>query len=100
MKKKFLAKIPTHIRITAATTYRVLWAIDFAKKDNRHGECDFEAKTITLNTHSSVTKAYCTLIHEVLHAIAHEYGVLIPHGLIDELEMPVLKILKLNGWLK
>jgi hypothetical protein len=53
------------------------------------GDCCFEQKLIRVATHNGPDEAASTLLHEVLHAMLHEYGVELDDDAEEEL---VLKL--------
>ena len=63
------------------------------------GICNATARIIIIKSNLSDTQALETLIHELLHAIAFEFGIKIPHSLIYAIERPIIRILKLNKWI-
>jgi glycine cleavage system protein P-like pyridoxal-binding family len=92
-------KIPHKIRITSKISYEVLH-VDAFDDESQLGECRFDTKQILIKRDQSETDVAKTLIHEVFHAISEEYGAELPHGSIYILENAVLKVLKLNKWIK
>ena len=92
-------KLPHRIRIKAKVTYQVVW-VDSFKDPKQRGECDDLAKQIAILKGMSERETLETFIHELLHAVELEYGIPIPHRLIYMLEMPFVKLAKLNGWIK
>lgn len=92
-------KIPAKVRIKARVSYEVLFS-DLIQDDYEcMGMTDFEKKQIILLNGQNETNLQKTWIHELCHAIAHEYGIEITHKAIYELEDAVLKLLKLNRWI-
>jgi len=95
---------PSSIRLTKDTSYEVVFINEFPKdprsKYTTYAECRPEEKQIVIALNQSHTDMTKGLIHELFHAIEFEYKIKIPHGVIHLLEHAVLKVLKLNGWLK
>ncbi len=63
--------IPPRIHITAKATYEVLWTESF-KDPKQYGECDPQARTITILLGLSPEETFWTFFHEVNHAITFE----------------------------
>ena len=81
MKKgatKPLPSLPREVRLPAGP-YRVIRAVPVCnerKKDEYvFGECNVEARTITIRPGLSRTVAHMTLEHEIVHAILFDAGV-------------------------
>ena len=87
-----------HVRITSRVQYEVLVLAGYVNKKDL-GLCDSEKKQILISMKDGKREAERTFIHEVFHAIEFEYDLHIPHALIRILEIPIWKILKLNGWI-
>lgn len=86
------------VRITSRVSYRVFILADYV--DGRDlGSCDPKTKQIFISMKAGKREAERTFIHEIFHAIEFEYDLRIPHALIRLLEIPIWKILKLNGWI-
>lgn len=92
-------KLPHKIRITSKVSYEILH-VDAFDDPEQLGECRFDTKQILINKNQSDTETIKTFIHEVLHALSEESGAAIPHGSIYKLESAILKMLKLNKWIK
>jgi hypothetical protein len=90
-------KIPAKIRIKPRVTYQIVWVDEFASNPDHRGECWFDARTIALCKGMNAGLTMETLLHELLHAVAHEYEFEIPHKSIYALEGALHSILKLNG---
>lgn len=57
------------------------------------GGCnDFDCK-IYIKLGQSAEERLITLVHELLHAVEAEYGIEIPHDLINKLEKPLAKLI-------
>lgn len=89
-------KIPNSIRITSRVSYQVVWVEGF----ELDGECCSDSRQIRIRMGMSEKLTLETLIHEILHALEFEHKIPIPHKVIHQLEGAVLRVLKLNGWLK
>lgn len=85
-------RIPHKVRITAKVTYRVVYVDRF---DNPEviGFLNSEDKTITILRTLGKKKKLEIFIHELLHAIEHEYDIALPHKLIYKLQEPLTKVL-------
>ncbi len=92
-------KLPSKIRIKRNIAYAILRQDIIADDPDCMGLCDSKARAIIIRSDLSDKQVIETLIHELFHAVAFEFGVKIPHKLIYALEAPVLKILKLNKWI-
>ncbi len=95
-------KWPTRIRITAKVAYDVLWVDGFesdTEDEMVRGVCDHETKQIVLRNGLRPMWILRTFIHEVFHAVEHEYDIAIPHKTIYKLERAFEKVLKLNRWI-
>lgn len=70
------------------------WRVRFVRRmpegnENAIGLCVFDDKEILVMLCQSERERLATLIHELLHAIEHEYGVEIGHKLIGVIEYAV-----------
>lgn len=54
------------------------------------GMC-FSDKVIWVSTKQCDVSKFATLLHEIMHAIDFEYGIKIPHRVIEELDAPLAK---------
>lgn len=93
-------KLPSHIRIKAKVRYQLVWVDRFDDSDTL-ALCIYDDKQIQfhLSLKEKPHELAKALIHEVLHAVAWEYGLKIPHSLIYALDQVLFRILKLNGWI-
>jgi hypothetical protein len=65
------------------------------------GLCFYELKEIHVSTGLPEPERLSTLIHEKMHAIAHEYGFELGHDVINKLEGPLARfILEHFEWKK
>jgi hypothetical protein len=92
-------KLPPRIRLKKGVTYEILRQDEIASDPDCMGLCNADNRTIIIKTSLSDTQALETLIHELLHAIAFEFQIKIPHSLIYAIERPIIRILKLNKWI-
>ena len=92
-------RYPSKVRITAKQAYEVVWVDEFVNPENV-GECRLNSKQIVLKKGENKLETESTFLHELLHCIEFEYKLKIPHQVIYDLEGPLLKVLKLNGWVK
>jgi hypothetical protein len=92
-------KIPSKIRLKKGVEYQIVRQDLIDDDPSCLGICNGLTKTIIIKTGLSDRLTLETLIHELLHAICFEFEVKIPHKLIYALEAPIIKILKLNGWI-
>lgn len=90
-------KIPSKVRVTKKTAYRVVYIDEFEDKA-QVGECHEEHKQIVLKRSLKGPALIKTFIHELLHAIAHEENIALSHRSIYQLEEVLLSIAQLNGW--
>lgn len=96
----FTVKIPSVVRITSKVSYQVVWVETLVKNGVEHdGFCDGEAKIIFLLLGMSKQRTERAYVHEFGHALDFEYDLKIPHWLIGALEVPILRVLRLNGWI-
>lgn len=86
------------VRITSRVSYDVLLLSGYVGGKDL-GRCDADKKQILISMKYGKREAERTFIHEIFHAIEFEYDLHIPHALIRILEIPIWKILKLNGWI-
>jgi hypothetical protein len=91
-------KWPNKIRIKARVFYEIVWTDEFVDALDTRGETRFEYKQIVLLRGMSDAQTFETLIHELLHAIEHEYEIKLPHASIYSLEGAIHAILRLNNW--
>ena len=89
-KKKCTISIPSRIMI-GESEYRVLWCHDLT--DGISGLCTVgEPRVIVLNSRQDKDEYLPTLMHEILHAIEHEYRVKLGHGKIRRLEYALAQV--------
>jgi hypothetical protein len=67
----------------------VVRILDAEMPDGYRGLTYFETRTIDLDGALSPRILFRTFCHEVLHAIEHEYEIVIPHRLVYLLEAPI-----------
>lgn len=89
--------IPATVRITARTTYRVMWIKEF-QGSSQIGECDFNKKQIILKTGLSPETTFWVFFHEVLHAISHHYKYPMTESQVNKTEVALSKVSRLNKW--
>lgn len=89
---------PGKVRIKARVHYEIVWVDQFIDSPDTRGECRFDTKQIVLLSGMADGPTFETLIHELLHAIEHEYKIQLPHKSIYAMESAVHAILRLNGW--
>lgn len=92
-------RVPDSVRVTAKIRYRVSWVKRF-DDPRQYGEIDFDSKVIFIKSGMSERKTLEAFTHELLHAIEHEYSIPIPHAVVHQLEAPIVRVLKLNKWVK
>ena len=85
-------RIPGSIRIKYRERYDVLWKNDLGCLCM----CDFDNKQILLDFNQSDINAYWTFIHEVYHAIGHEYKLQLTEKQVLGLEKGTRALYKLN----
>jgi len=91
--------LPSKVRATSKITYDVVYSDDLGK--DVWGEAESAPKKqIRIRNGQSRKQLIMTFCHEVFHILEYEYKIKIPHSLIHELEEPIYRMLKLNGWLK
>jgi hypothetical protein len=93
-----VAQIPPRVRITARTSYDVVFQDRIADDDKCMGLCDFDKRTIYLASGLSESERLKTFVHECLHALSVEHGFDLPHRTVYALEECLVKFLKLNRW--
>lgn len=96
-------RLPSSVRITKDVAYEVVYIPKFEQGKSKyvtHGECRFDVKQIVISLDQSQTNIVKTFIHELFHCMEFENKIDIPHKAIHQLEHAVLKVLKLNGWMK
>jgi hypothetical protein len=93
-------RIPHKVEIKPGIAYYVTY-VDKFDDPNQFGYClgedsDIGCRTIQLKKGMSAAKTAKTFIHEVFHAIDFEWGIKIPHKLIDALEVPLYHLFTKN----
>lgn len=64
------------------------------------GYCDDETKHLYIKLGlDEITEQDCTL-HEILHAICYRYKIKISHSELDKLSTALIKVARLNDWIK
>jgi hypothetical protein len=61
------------------------------------GMTDPAEQTISLTLGQSPRERFKTLVHEILECMKEEYGLRLPHDVIEELEEPITRFLEDNG---
>lgn len=92
---------PSDIRISENVIYEVVWKkglIDPASNAPAYGLCDLDSKIIYLTMGMDKITAMQTLVHEIMHALEEEWGMDLPHEIIETLEHPVVLVFILNNW--
>jgi len=90
-------EIPPRIRITARTTYQVLWIESF-KDPTQLGECDYENKQIILKKNLKPIVTYWVFFHELLHAISFHDKLNLRERQVDGIEIAFTRMHRLNKW--
>lgn len=96
-------KFPSRIKIKKDVSYEIVFIPEFPVSQagyHTYGECRFDDKQIVIAMNQSETEMMKTAIHEIFHALAEENQIEIPHKAVHQLEGAVLRVLKLNKWLK
>lgn len=70
--KKLVKLIPHFVTIKRKVIYEVMWTEDFLRRDHV-GETRFDTRQIVIKTNQTPKETVHTYIHEVLHAVSHEY---------------------------
>jgi len=88
---------PSHVKV-GKHRYRIdlVPFIEEIAGNITRGYCDHKAKVITLLTKQTDKELFSTFVHELLHAIEHEYKVRIPHKLVYAQEGPLSETLLRN----
>lgn len=92
-------ELPSKVRLKRGVSYEIVRQSEIASDPDCMGLCDFDKRLIFIKSELSDSQVIETFIHELLHAISHEFALKIPHKLIYALEAPILKILRLNKWI-
>jgi hypothetical protein len=82
---------PTKIRVHKAE-YSIAF-VDQIEGRSTLGLCDFERKIIFIRNRQKSKDTLKTFIHELLHAIEHEFDLTMQHDLIYKLEDPIFQVL-------
>lgn len=91
--------IPPRVKITSKVAYTVVWVSEF-EDETLVGQCDLDNKQILLKMGESDDETSWTFGHEILHAISHEYGLDLTERQVSGVERALMKVTKLNRWLK
>lgn len=67
-------------------------------RGDKWGECDMDRKTIKVQAGATSMMVEQTLIHEMLHAIAHEFGFGLSEKKVRRLEKSLYRVFCDNGW--
>jgi Zn-dependent peptidase ImmA (M78 family) len=101
--KKYRTNIPNKVKISSRAYYEVFHTKDFhfdKENEKTFGITRFDPKQIVLNDNQGNKEHIHTFLHEVLHAISHEYNVNLTENQIQKLEkampyfMDLISILK------
>ena len=85
-------RIPGSIRIKYRKRYDILWKHELGSM----GLCDSNIQQIHIDFNQTDADAYWTFIHEMFHAIGHEYKLKLTEKQVRGLEIGIRKIYKLN----
>lgn len=96
-RRKKTFEFPDKIRITKDISYKVLFTSKM--KEGILGECCPENMVITLRKGMSRRRSLEVLVHEVFHALEFSNRFFIPHGITDQIDKPIVRLLILNGWI-
>ncbi len=75
-----------------------IWDVKFVKRTLLndlycYGMCDPSETAIYIKMGQTSEERLKTFLHELLHAIEHEYNIVIPHKLVHRLEDPFARFL-------
>ena len=93
-------RIPHKVEIKPGIAYYVTYVDRFDDPD-QYGYClgsdsDVGCRTIQIKKGLTPTMRARTFLHELLHAIDFEWGIKIPHRVIEALEKPLLILFTRN----
>jgi hypothetical protein len=91
--------LPNQVRIKPRITYERVFQELIGDDPNTIGYCDSLTRHLYIKLNLSKRLEEETEAHELLHAIADEYGVKIAHSELDKLATAIIKVMRLNGWL-
>jgi Zn-dependent peptidase ImmA (M78 family) len=80
-------------------TYKAAWCERIEGKDTL-GYCDDEAKVIYVKDNQNLDECFSTILHELVHAMNHEYGMKLKHTQVYKLERALADLLVKNGLIK
>lgn len=83
------------LKIKNKCEYELVFVSSFKDADTM-GECRFDFKQIAIKKGLTKRARVKTIIHEILHAIAYERGINLPHNSIYKLEDAILYLVKSN----
>lgn len=85
MKKK---DIPKEVEVADGVFYRVIFKRGLQKR-GYDGLCFYDSKEIWVAANLCIEETLITLEHEILHAIAFEWGFDLKHPMINKLQKPL-----------
>lgn len=88
--KRLRKNIPSSVKVKKAT-YEVLWSQEHVSGQN-YGETRFDPKQLIIYDDGNDKETVHTFVHELLHAISHEYEINLTEQQVQKLEdsLPVL----------
>lgn len=91
-------KIPKRLKIGSAS-YKVRLIDDLVHgKTKLDGLCEFSPKQISVESELHYEECESTLIHEMLHAISHEYDFNLSENTVLALERAIYETFRTNNW--
>ena len=91
--KRFRKNIPQSVKVLKQA-YEVLWQDEYISGTN-HGETRFDTHQIVLHNDADNKEVTSTFLHEVFHAVSHEYEIGLTEPQVLKLEKALPDLIKI-----
>lgn len=83
----------------AGLFYKIAWCKIIDSKETL-GYCEDESQIIYMKDGQDMDETFKTMIHELVHAMDHTYGMKLKHSQVRKLELALADFLTNNGLVK
>lgn len=98
MKRESIFKrLPNRVKV-GDSVYSISYVDKIDKDDTLFGICHLWKKKIKICKRQPLDQIHSTLLHEILHAVAFEFGFKLKERKVRQLEGGLVKMFRKNGW--